>query len=180
MKTFALFAATCALALGAEATKAASAATITETINFNASGFPPGAPVDPVTGSFTITLDPTTSISHGTTITLDHINITPSANALFFTFNTVSGGVLVCSSSLTTICGVQGGHDSFALSISNFLSTPTFVRLAYAQSSTPLPFQTLTGSVSVIPSPVAGAGLPGLILACGVLLTLAGRRRRTV
>ena len=49
---------TCTLALGLGAGPA-NAATITETINFTASGFGAGAPVDPVIGAFTITLDPT-------------------------------------------------------------------------------------------------------------------------
>jgi hypothetical protein len=49
MKSFSLFAAICAVALSAEATKAANAATITETINFTAGDFLFGdAPVDPV------------------------------------------------------------------------------------------------------------------------------------
>jgi hypothetical protein len=38
---------------------AAYAATITDIISFTASGFGAGAPVDPVIGTFTITLDPT-------------------------------------------------------------------------------------------------------------------------
>ena len=79
---------TCTLALGLGAGPA-NAATITETINFTASGFGAGAPVDPVMGSFTITLDPTVDTPFsvppvGTTITLNNVNITPGANAPFF------------------------------------------------------------------------------------------------
>jgi hypothetical protein len=88
MKSFPLlYAAICAVALSAEATKAANAITITETINFTASGFSPFALVDPVIGSFTITLDPAVPVpppTMGTTITLNNVNIMPSANPLFF------------------------------------------------------------------------------------------------
>ncbi len=62
----------------------AKAATITETINFTASGFQPaGAPVDPVMGSFTITLDPTVDTSFATTITFNNVSITPRGQCTF-------------------------------------------------------------------------------------------------
>src|SRR5215472_8743501 len=87
-----------ALALASTgAAKPANATTITETISFTASVFltSPLAPVDPVIGAFTITLDPTISITRGTTITLDNINITPSTMAPFFDYSpTISGGLL--------------------------------------------------------------------------------------
>jgi hypothetical protein len=112
MKTFALFAAIFALALGAEATKLASAATITETIDFTASGFTPsGAPVDPVIGSFTITLDPTMMILGGT-VTLD-VNLTLSTIPPFFDYFPPIGGfasdLFVCSSAEDQHCGTTPG-----------------------------------------------------------------------
>jgi hypothetical protein len=38
----------------------------------------------------------------------------------------------------------------------------------------------LTNAFSLVPGPVAGAGLPGLVVACGGLIGLARRRRRQI
>jgi hypothetical protein len=64
----------CATALSVSLAPA-RAATITDIINFTASGFEPRAPIDPVIGSFTITLDSTVDNLAGTSVVVNSINI---------------------------------------------------------------------------------------------------------
>jgi hypothetical protein len=134
----------CAIALSVSLAPA-RAAMITETIDFTARGFLAGAPVDPVIGSFTITLDPAVLIQRATTITLNNVNITPSAIAPSFDYiPSINGGVLsVCSTALLPPCSVAAGIDSFFIQIKNFQSTPTFNAFQYAQSSVPGFFSTV-------------------------------------
>ena len=155
-------------AVGAQA---ANAAIVSDLVTFTASGFTSAfgqpVPTDPVTGSFTITFDPTqTYIDQTVGITLNSLNIS-LGSALAFDYSPT--GNTHGDADELVVGGLEDGADSvflsptvfddFYLHILTYSSTPTFQQVGYTTSSdtadtnyfyTDLP-DSCAGSVTVTP-----------------------------
>src|ERR1700722_7769115 len=126
---------------------AANAALVNDLVTFTASGFTSAfgqpVPTDPVTGSFTITFDPTqTYVDQTVGITLNSLNISlgstlafdysPTANSHGDADELVVGGLQAGADSVFLSPTV---FDDFYLHIFTYSSTPTFQQLGYTTSS---------------------------------------------
>jgi hypothetical protein len=171
----------------------AGAASTTYNVSFSANNFQVGsggdpAPVDPVMGDFTITLDPTMDVENSTDgITLNDLYIALGSQ-LCYTYKTAADGAFPPGT--LRVGGLNAGSDviifdpstdDFWLFIDDFTGTPQFNQLGYTQTSVSNNnlFYTLdqTGSVSarvVVPEPATLFTI-GLGFAC---LGIIRRRRK--
>ena len=165
----------------------AEGSTITDTVNFSASGFTAafgGTPTDPVTGSFTITFDPTQSYSNETAgITLNNLNI-PLGSSLAFSYEPT---VSPLGPSTLIVGGVNSGAefvtfftDDFYFQIVNLVTSPEFRQFGYTTAGGLYFFTDVnssTSSVSVSATPIPAA-LPLFASALGGLGLFGWRRRK--
>lgn len=150
-----------AFALGATA---ANAATVDELVSFTVGGFTSAfgepVPTDPVTGSFTISFDPTMTYTDETTgIVLKSLNIgldsalsfdySPTGNGNGAADELVVGGLEDGASSISL--GSTGAD--FYLHLLTFTSSPTFQQLGYRPAET-------TSNSNYFYTPTNDDGLP--------------------
>jgi hypothetical protein len=159
---------------------AADAATVTDSFSFTASGFTPsGSPVDPWTGSFTITYDPTLGKSGA----LDAFSSNLPAGYDTFVFVYAGpGSFLVIGDDciLGFGCRVSAGTETASLSFHPVMSGGlTFNGANLASTSGPSVFFARSGTVTPIPaSTPLPAALPLFATGLGALGLLGWRRKR--
>jgi len=176
---------------------ASSAGTVTDLVTFSAGPFTAtggSVPVNPVTGSFTITFDPTQTYVDSTSgITSDSLNIA-LGSALAFDYSPTAQtiGVTTYTAGELVVGGVANGAgqlafpsgltDDFWLFINTFATTPTFFQVGYTQVSAGdnlfyTPQSSTAGSVSVAPVPLPPAAW--LLLSGLGGLAFLGRKRQS-
>jgi PEP-CTERM motif-containing protein len=173
----------------------ANGAMTTYDVTFSANTFQVGAgsdpaPVDPVTGEFKISLDPTVSVINDTAdISLTSLNIALDS-PLAFTYNPAQDGGFAPGT--LRVGGLADGADSiifnpstndFWLQIFSFATAPAFEQVGYTQTSVSDDnlFYTInnTGSVTVTPLVAAPEPTTFCLASCGlVLLGFSSRRRK--
>jgi hypothetical protein len=129
----------------------ANASPLTLTIDFTASGFPAGAPVDPVQGSVTLTLDTAVAVADQTAgITLNSLNLQLDS-PICFQYEPLALGNAI---DILEIGGLAGGDAGlnffdFGIQIRGLESgAPYFYNFGYTTSSYSQ-FVATTGSITV-------------------------------
>jgi len=166
------------------------AALVAGSLSFSATGFPAGAPVDPVVGTVSFSFDNTATffnatngtVTNGAPLTVSFSGLSlPGSWTPVLTY--VSDGLLggVQAHDLMSIGhilnGTQtiAGTDDWRVAFNDISSRPAFREFTYTRTLDPTAqFQTFTGAVAAVPEPETVA-LMGVGLAAGA----AWRRRKT-
>jgi hypothetical protein len=140
------------LAVGISA-NSVEATTITLNYDFVANGFfPEGAPVDPVTGSFSITFDTLLSGPNETRgIRITNLNIALDSRPAFFYIAEIDR--LIIGGLAFGAVGLEAGSNDFGLVMDNVSSiNPVFLGFSYSHTGAITNFRALSGRLT--PSPV--------------------------
>jgi hypothetical protein len=148
------------------ATSVSHASVVTQSYTFSFSGFGAGAPVDPWTGSFTVTYDPSVFNVSGS---LDAFSSNlPSTYGTFVWVNG-SGGLVIGDDCNSTDCGVVGGTTTA------YFHVPQFGIAIYATATDS--FFSATGGATLAPAVPEPSTWAMLLLGFAGIGFMAYRRR---
>src|SRR5262249_41104360 len=118
-----------------------------------------------------ITIDTATGQVVSGSVTMSGLSVGPfdtltaQSSAGVFRLNDASNNELLVNLPVSTLVGYTGGAICVFTSPFPPCGAPTFVHLISGGNR-----DTASGSLTAVPGPIAGAGLPGLLLASGGLL----------
>ena len=166
------------------------AALVAGSLSFSATGFPAGAPVDPVVGTVTFSFDNTATFFNATngtvtigaplTVSFSGLSLPGSwTPVLTYVSDGLLGGVQVHD--LLSIGHILNGTQTIAgtedwrVAFNDFSSRPAFREFTYTRTLDPTAqFQTFTGAVTAVPEPETMA-----LMGVGLAAVAAWRRRKT-
>jgi hypothetical protein len=129
------------------------ASVITQSYTFSFTDFEiVGAPYDPWTGSFTVTYDPSVFGIKGS---LDAFGSNLPASYGTFVWLNQPGLGLVIGDDCNTVSCIAGSNQAF-ISVPQNIGLYTVVNTDYLSE---------TGTITAVPGPMAGAGLPSVVMA---------------
>ena len=166
------------------------AAIVTGSLSFSATGFPAGAPADPVVGTVTFSFDNTATffnatngtVTNGAPVTVSFSGLSLPGSwtpVLTYVSDGLLGGVQVHDllSIGHVLNGTQtiAGTDDWRVAFNDISSLPAFREFTYTRTVDPIAqFQTFNGAVAAVPEPETMA-----LMSVGLAAVAAWRRRKT-